>query len=338
MKRVLWNNECLCCVIGLSLIISGIAVADSSTVSYQGTLCSSDGTPVQDGNYSMIFSLWTDQSSGSRLWEETHGSVQVQKGLFSVQLGETVTLGTLFSANSSVWLEVAADTGSGPEVFSPRVVLSSTPYAQQAANATNAVNATNATNADTVDSKHAVELAPPGAVMQYAGAAAPTGWLLCNGAGVSTTTYAGLFAAIGYAYGGSGATFNLPNLTGKVAVGRDTSQTEFATLGQSGGEKAHTMSIAEMPSHTHVQNAHTHLQDPHTHGTTSGLISWPTTTNTGAHDWSGWLTGGNWVYGPTITNTTATNQNTTATNQNSGGGGSFNVLQPYVVLNYIIKH
>jgi microcystin-dependent protein len=53
---------------------------------------------------------------------------------------------------------------------------------------------------------------PIGSITMFGGATAPFGWLLCNGAGVSTTTYANLFAVIGYNFGGSGATFNLPNL------------------------------------------------------------------------------------------------------------------------------
>jgi len=46
---------------------------------------------------------------------------------------------------------------------------------------------------------------------------APKGWLSCNGASVSTTTYATLFAKIGYTHGGSGSSFNLPNISAPVA-------------------------------------------------------------------------------------------------------------------------
>lgn len=64
---------------------------------------------------------------------------------------------------------------------------------------------------------------PPGAYMPYAGATAPTGWLLCAGQAVSRTTYAALFAAIGTTHGaGDGsATFNLPDLRGRVPAGKD---------------------------------------------------------------------------------------------------------------------
>jgi hypothetical protein len=62
---------------------------------------------------------------------------------------------------------------------------------------------------------------PPGAVMAFAMNAAPAGWLTAAGQGVSTTTYAALFAAIGYQFGGSGGTFNLPDLRGYFVRGVD---------------------------------------------------------------------------------------------------------------------
>lgn len=60
-------------------------------------------------------------------------------------------------------------------------------------------------------------------VQQYAGSAAPNGWLLCFGQAVSRTTYAGLFQAIGTTFGvGDGTTtFNLPDLRGRVVAGAD---------------------------------------------------------------------------------------------------------------------
>lgn len=73
-------------------------------------------------------------------------------------------------------------------------------------------------NADPADLSYIV---PVGTVLPFAGASAPTGYLLCNGAAVSRTTYAALFAAIGELYGaGDGSTtFNLPNVVGRMPVG-----------------------------------------------------------------------------------------------------------------------
>lgn len=106
----------------------------------------------------------------------------------------------------------------------------------------------------------AAAASPTGFIGYTAAAAAPTGWLLCDGAAVSRTTYANLFAAIGTAFGaGDGsATFNLPNLKGRVIVGLDSGQTEFDTRGETGGEKTVTLALANMPTHSHTVNSHSH--------------------------------------------------------------------------------
>lgn len=83
---------------------------------------------------------------------------------------------------------------------------------------------------------------PVGVMLDYAGATAPAGWLMCEGQAVSRTTYAALFAAIGTAFGaGNGTTtFNIPNLKGRVTVGRDAADTAFDVRGETGGSKFHT--------------------------------------------------------------------------------------------------
>ena len=87
--------------------------------------------------------------------------------------------------------------------------------------------------------------------LAFAGAAAPTGYLLCDGTGFSTTTYAALFAAIAYAYGGSGGTFNVPDLRGRIPVGKGTNAA-VDVLGENEG-------VAESlrrPQHRHSPHAH----------------------------------------------------------------------------------
>ena len=78
-----------------------------------------------------------------------------------------------------------------------------------------------------------------GTIVPFAGSTIPDGYLTCDGTAVSRTTYSDLFAVIGTTYGaGDGSTtFNLPNLKGRVPVGLDGTQTEFDTLGETGGSK-----------------------------------------------------------------------------------------------------
>lgn len=77
------------------------------------------------------------------------------------------------------------------------------------------------------------------------------GWLKCDGRGLSTTDYNFLFQVIGYKFGGSGSTFNLPDAEGRVpgAVGVSTNATR--RLGDLSGEEEHTLTIGEMPAHKH---------------------------------------------------------------------------------------
>jgi len=148
---------------------------------------------------------------------------------------------------------------------------------------------------------------PAGVIEMFGGSTAPTGYLLCDGSAVSRTTYSKLFTAIGTTYGsGDGSTtFNVPNLKGKVAVGKDSADTSFDALGETGGEKTHTLTVTEMPSHRHTYQLPNN-SDPN------------------------FMTGGG-IYNVKVVDTTS--QNTSST----GGGGSHNNLQPYIVLNYIIK-
>lgn len=108
---------------------------------------------------------------------------------------------------------------------------------------------------------------PTGLVAPFAGSTAPAGWLLCDGAAVSRETYAALFAAIDTVYGtGDGTTtFNLPDLRGRVAAGKDNmggtaanrltsgsaAALDGSTLGAAGGNQQHQLTVAELASHSH---------------------------------------------------------------------------------------
>lgn len=199
---------------------------------------------------------------------------------------------------------------------------------------------------------------PVGALVPYAGSSAPTGYLLCDGSAVSRSTYADLFTAISTTFGaGDGSTtFNLPDLRGRTAVGKDNMGGSAAsrvtgntvspngnTLGAVGGGERHTLITGEMPSHTHTQNAHTHTQNSHTHSKGSNYTQVQNLSAANLGGSSGYFVEINASSGltnntPGTSSATATNQDATATNQNTGGGDPHLNLQPSIILNYLIKH
>jgi microcystin-dependent protein len=78
---------------------------------------------------------------------------------------------------------------------------------------------------------------------------APKGWALCNGQLLPINQNQALFSLLGTTYGGDGrVNFALPNLQGRAPIHEGAGH----TLGERGGEQAHTLSIAELPTHTHV--------------------------------------------------------------------------------------
>lgn len=218
---------------------------------------------------------------------------------------------------------------------------------------------------------------PAGVIFPYAGPSTsiPSGYLLCDGSAVARSSYAALFTAIGTAYGaGNGSTtFNLPNFKGKVPVGVDTAQTEFDALGESGGAKTHTLTTAEMPSHTHTGPSHTHTM-AHTHSTpnhthtvtisdpghnhvgeaggsfvTTGNGDVLTNAGTGAANWyvddrtnlaltnltASVPSGGGGTTGAASTSTTSADG--TGATGSAGSGSAHNNLQPYLTVHFIIK-
>lgn len=154
-------------------------------------------------------------------------------------------------------------------------------------------------------------LVPVGAVISYASNVPPSGWLVCNGQEVHREEYAELFSVIGTIYGEGDQenTFNLPNLVGRVVVGYGEEDGMTArNMGESGGSEEHALTIQEMPSHSHsVQN---------------------TVQKSGSNTPSGLDGSANEI----------DNVDTfTTTSSSVGGGSSHNNMQPFTVLNYIIK-
>ncbi len=154
---------------------------------------------------------------------------------------------------------------------------------------------------------------PIGSIVAFASDTIPNGWLLCDGSVVSRTTYSELFNAIGLNYVEDGVEwldeerFPLPNAKGKTIVGKDSTDTDFSKLGKTIGEKTHTLTVSEMPSHNHLRDIENKIVNKGSGGAWS-----PSLKGTG--------------------NMTGEDNST----RNTGGGQAHNNLQPSLTLNFII--
>lgn len=138
----------------------------------------------------------------------------------------------------------------------------------------------------------------------FGSSSAPSGYLLCNGAAVGRSTYAALFAVIGTTFGvGDGmTTFNVPDLRGRVAVGMGQgSGLSDRIMGVTGGEENHALTAAENAAHTHTVSLHSGYAGSATiGGSPAGLTN-------------------------------------TQTSSSSGSGTAHNTMQPFLIINFIIK-
>lgn len=210
---------------------------------------------------------------------------------------------------------------------------------------------------------------PAGALMPFAGTAAPTGWLIAGGQTVSRSTYSALFAALGgvaspYGIGDGSTTFNLPDLRGRVPAGLDNMAGTAAgrlstavTLGIGQGQQAVTLTAGQVPPHAHTGStiaasafSHTHLGASHVH---SMVLEWQTdASSTGSgrrvtdlqHDTGGGhSTGGADTIATNGAGALETDTPTGATAKAltiapGPAATSTSVVQPTIALNYLIKY
>jgi microcystin-dependent protein len=190
---------------------------------------------------------------------------------------------------------------------------------------------------------------PVGVVNPFAGATAPSGWLLCYGQAVSRTQYPVLFTTLSTTYGvGDGSTtFNIPDMRGRVVAGEDdmggtaASRLTSAVSGVAGGTLGAVGGNQTMHAHSHTNTVTNNAVTTagvgnHTHNTPYP-IGWGGSgygsafSSSVSPDYS--TTSGNGAHDHTVTsNVTITNATFPAT-----AGGSSQNVQPTIVLNYIIK-
>jgi microcystin-dependent protein len=140
---------------------------------------------------------------------------------------------------------------------------------------------------------------------------APKGWALCNGQLLPINQNQALFSLLGTTFGGDGqVSFGLPDLRARTPIHVGSGH----TLGERGGEPAHTLSIAEIPTHTHVLNA---SSSPGSLPSANGNLLARTTND---------------FYGPPATLTAMS----AGTVSNVGGSQAHLNMQPFLVLNFCI--
>jgi microcystin-dependent protein len=144
---------------------------------------------------------------------------------------------------------------------------------------------------------------------------APKGWALSNGQLLPINQNQALFSLLGTTFGGDGrVNFALPDLRGRTPIHVGSGH----TLGERGGEQAHTLSIAELPTHTHVANG--------TNNNASQASPVPNNTTLG------YSRAGNQMYGAAA-NLVAMSAGMVA---NTGGSQAHLNMQPFLTLSFCI--
>lgn len=157
-----------------------------------------------------------------------------------------------------------------------------------------------------------------GQIMPFGGTFAPKGWAFCDGSLLPISTNSALFSILGTQYGGNGTTvFALPDLRGRVPIGQGNGPgLSGYVIGQVGGQETHTLTVNEIPAHTHPF--------------TVAVANEATTPQTRP---GGNILGPGQVYEP-VSAADATLGGVTSSS--AGGNVPHENRQPYIALNYII--
>ncbi|MFZ9793682.1 MAG: tail fiber protein [Gemmataceae bacterium] len=304
-------------------IASALPSASVSYANTAGDASTADYIAVTDdtAGVSTLYPLLTTTNSGDVMvnTSSTKISFVPSTGTLSATKfsGSGASLTSLAASNiSSGTLAIArgGTNGSATPTQGGLAYGTGTAYAFTSAGTSGQLLQSNGTSAPSWVSSSSI--IPVGTVQMYAGSnlsTPPSGWLFCQGQTVSRTVYAALFSAIGTVYGsGDGSTtFHLPNLMGNVPVGYKSGDTNFGTMGKTAGSATVTLDSTHMPTHSHTV----------TNG--SNRTYW---NNNGSNPWT-------WAYN----NPGAIGSDTNPSTSTAGSSQPHSNLQPYIVLNYIIK-
>jgi microcystin-dependent protein len=182
---------------------------------------------------------------------------------------------------------------------------------------------------------------PAGSITAFAGSAAPTGWLLCDGSEIPRAKYAALFKVLGTAYGtpSTGDVFKVPDLRGRAPIGPNSDSTAANTATRNVGDKG---GDTRLQTHTHGVSGNTDPGGAHEHQVSTTING----------DWAGIATGygqGGWavadnpgynnntshLYAAGVGNHTHPISLTSSDHNQSVGTGQN--MPPFIVLNYLIK-
>ncbi|MBI1841840.1 MAG: tail fiber protein [Verrucomicrobia bacterium] len=371
-------------LIALGSLASEVRAETARCIPFQGRITDAAGGPLPDGPRVIQFQIFGESAGGNALWAGEVHRATLNGGMVNVQLGAKNPLPvdrpddpTRSFFDATLYLQITVDANADGKIdradppLLPRQAIIPVLFARESANSRllsgydwRPLFGTNDPQSGTLlDSKirdgsisraklHADAFGPipVGALLPFAGAEAPTNFLFCGGQEVSRTDYAALFTAIGVRYGaGDGVTtFNVPDLRGRTAAGRDDMGGNAArrmtssdvgnpgidgvVLGAAGGSDRVGLTAGQMPLHNHT-------------GRTGSMTRNATHTHAETADASVGGGGGFRVGRTTDGGITTTTSSTGPSNTDhdhvipfAGGSEAHPNVQPTIILNYIIRY
>jgi len=224
----------------ITATLSLVAQTDNRGFNFQGYAVSPDGVALSTTSITARFTIYDNNNSATKYEEEQTFTTDIY-GVFNAIIGSISSAEfqklNFSSKSSDFFLKVEVKKSSGGTYTTiSDARMQAVPYARYAANGV-----------------------PVGTIVAFAGDATnvPEGWLLCNGAPKSTTEYKQLYDVIGYTWGGSGSSFNLPDLRGRFLRGVDDRDPAAGGLDADGARTVGTYQAEAFLAHKHTGNTDT---------------------------------------------------------------------------------